>query len=197
MESISTHPLVLFLRVMLRNPRSVSALAPSSKKLARAMTDGLNLKPDDVIMEMGPGTGALTAQIQEILPHSEAYLGIELENKFVRLLQSQYPDLQFVEDTVAHAHQVHAQSGKAPVKVVISGLAMSTLPSDVQEAFIDNLDKLIPPGSLFRMFQYVHAYHLPPAIRFRQRMSELFDEYHRSKVVLKNIPPAFVLTWTR
>lgn len=197
MSNLATHPLLLFFRVLLQNPRSVSALAPSSKKLARAMTHGLNLNPDDVIMELGPGTGALTSQIREILPHTNAYLGIELEKKFVRLLQSKFPDLHFVEDTVAHAHQVHEQSGKAPVKVIISGLAMSTLPGHVQEAFIDNLDRLIPPGSIFRMFQYVHAYHLPPAIRFRQRMAELFDEYHRSKVVLKNIPPAFVLTWTR
>lgn len=197
MHSISQHPLVLFFRVMLKNPRSVSALAPSSRKLALAMTRGLDISENDVVMELGPGTGALTAQIKNILPCSKAYLGIELEQKFVLLLQSRFPDLQFVQDTVAHAYQVHQESGKPPVKVIISGLAMSTLPGHIQESFIDNLDRLVPPGSMFRMFQYVHAYHLPSAIRFRRRMAELFDEYHRSRVVMKNIPPAFVLTWTR
>ena len=197
MPRLTQHPLVLFFRVLFRNPRGVAALVPSSRKLAQARTAGLDLDHDDVILELGPGTGALTSHIRDILPHAGAYLGIELEQIFVRLLQSQFPDLHFVQDTVAHAHKVHSQSGKSSVKVIISGLSMSTLSEHVQDIFIDNLDRLSPSGSKFRMFQYVHAYHLPPAIRFRQRMAELFDEYHRSRVVFKNIHPAFVLTWTR
>jgi phospholipid N-methyltransferase len=191
------HPLLVFFRVMLRHPVSVCAVAPSSQELARAMTHGIHLRPKESLIELGPGTGALTAQIHRILPASDAYLGIELEARFVQLLKERFPDLRFVQDTVARAHRVHVQSGLEPVKAIISGLSIATLPEDVQEAFIHNIDRLMTPGCLFRMFQYVHAYPWPSSIRFRQRMSRLFNSYHRSRVVFKNIPPAFVLTWRR
>ncbi len=197
MERSQQHPLLVFFQVMLRNPIGVSAVAPSSQKLAEAMAQDLQLKPDESLIELGPGTGALTAQIRRILPASDAYLGIELEGEFVRHLQGRFPDLTFVQNTVAQAHQVHAESGLPPAKAIISGLAISTLPEPVQIDLIKNIDRLMTPGSLFRMFQYVHAYPFPSSIRFRQRMRELFTSYERSRIVFKNIPPAYVLTWQR
>ncbi|MBM3264835.1 MAG: hypothetical protein FJY97_15605 [candidate division Zixibacteria bacterium] len=197
MEQTEPHPLFVFFQVMLRNPVSVSAVAPSSQELARAMIHGLDLSSGGSLIELGPGTGALTTQIHRILPTAGAYLGIELEEKFVRVLRTRFPDLRFVQDTVAKAHRVHADSGLTPPQIIISGLAISTLPDSVQEAFIVNIDRLMTPGSVFRMFQYVHAYPMRSSARFRRRMDELFPVYHRSRVVLKNIPPAFVLTWQR
>ena len=197
MERSQQHPLLVFLQVMLRNPIGVSAVAPSSRKLAEAMAQDLQLNPDESLIELGPGTGALTAQIRRILPASHSYLGIELEGEFVRHLQERFPDLTFVHNTVAQAHQVHAESGLPPAKAIISGLAISTLPEPVQIDLIRNIDQLMTPGSLFRMFQYVHAYPFPSSIRFRQRMRELFTSYDRSRIVFKNIPPAYVLTWQR
>lgn len=197
MTNLSQHPLFLFFRVMLRNPAGVCAIAPSSQNLARAMTAGIELEPNEGVIELGPGTGALTNQIRRIIPETSAYLGIELEARFVRLLKQRFPDLRFVNDTVARAWELHEQTGQVPAKVIISGLSVCTLPEDVQDQFVENLDQLMIPGCIFRMFQYVHAYPLPTAVRFRQRMAELFSYYHRSEVVLKNLPPAFVLTWMR
>jgi hypothetical protein len=51
-------------------------------------------------------------------------------------------------------------------------------------------------GCLFRTFQYVHGYHLPPAQKFRKRMEERYGKTLRSQVVIKNIPPAYTLTWS-
>ena len=48
--------LALFRRRLMRNPRQVSAIAPSSRALARAMTLGLGPQSGPVV-EFGPGTG--------------------------------------------------------------------------------------------------------------------------------------------
>jgi len=56
---------------MLKNPLSVCALTPSSRMLARAMARGLEIKPNESVMELGPGTGALTDQIRHILPDDD------------------------------------------------------------------------------------------------------------------------------
>lgn len=182
---------------MLKNPTSVCALAPSSRMLARAMARGLEIDTDESVMELGPGTGALTDQIRHILPDDGGYIGIELEPRFVRLLRERFPNLRFEQNTVTRAFQVHANSGTPPVKAVISGLSISTMPAPVIDEIIGNLDRLLSPGSVFRMFQYVHAYYLPSAVRFRRRMAPLFSNYRCDAFVVRNFPPAFVLTWTR
>ena len=182
---------------MLKNPLSVCAVAPSSRKLALAMARGLEIKPNESVMELGPGTGALTDQIRHILPNDDGYIGIELELRFVHLLRDRFPNLRFEHDTVTRAFQVHEDSGVPPVKAVISGLSISTMPNPVIDEIVGNLDRLLSPGSVFRMFQYVHVYYLPSAVRFRQRMARLFSEYRCETLVMRNIPPALVLTWTR
>jgi len=197
MSRSARHPFFLFLRVMLKSPLSVCALTPSSRILARAMASGLEIEPNESVMELGPGTGALTDQISHILPDDGGYIGIELEQRFVRLLRDRFPNLRFEHDTVTRAFQVHADSGAPPVKAVISGLSISTMPVPVIDEIIGNLDRLLGPGSVFRMFQYVHAYYLPSAIRFRRRMAPLFSHYRCEALVVRNFPPAFVLTWTR
>lgn len=182
---------------MLKSPTSVCALTPSSRMLARAMARGLEIDSDESVMELGPGTGALTDQIRHVLADDGGYIGIELEPRFVGLLRERFPNLRFEQDTVTRAYAVHADSGAPPVRAVISGLSISTMPGPVIDELIDNLDQLLRPGSVFRMFQYVHAYYLPSAIRFRRRMSSLFSDYRCDALVMRNLPPAFVLTWTR
>ena len=59
---------------MLRNPRSVGAVAPSSKRLARIMVAALgNLEPGSVILELGPGTGAFTRNYAKIGQKTQSY----------------------------------------------------------------------------------------------------------------------------
>ncbi len=182
---------------MLKSPTSVCALTPSSRMLARAMASGLDIDTNHTVIELGPGTGALTDQIRHILPDDAGYLGIELEPRFVRLLRDRFPGLRFEEDTVTRAFQVHRELGIPPVKAVISGLSVSTMPTPVIDEIIGNLDRLLGPGTVFRMFQYVHAYYLPSAVRFRRRMAPLFTDYRCDALVFRNFPPAFVLTWIR
>ena len=52
---------LLFFRQLLSRPKQISAIAPSSRGLARAMAAGL--KPGDRVVEFGPGTGVLTKAI--------------------------------------------------------------------------------------------------------------------------------------
>ena len=186
-----------FIKVFLRNPATVGAIAPSSKCLAAAMTHGLNLGVNDSVIELGPGTGSLTNQIRNVIARPEAYLGVELQEKFVTLLRNRFPGLQFVRGSAALTHQYCSDYHIAPVRAIISGIPFTTLPLRVQREIIHCLDKVMQPGCVFRTFQYVHAYPLPLAQKFRNEMQRTFGRHHRSKIVFKNLPPAYVLTWTR
>jgi len=185
-----------FLRAFLRHPARVGAIAPSSPYLAREMVRGLEVPPGRCVLEFGPGTGPFTAELRRVTGR-DGYLGIEREPQFVDMLMRRFPDMRFVNASAADAVSLHAESGLGPVHAVICGLPFASLPPSVQDGIVEALDQLLPPGCMFRTFQYVHAYGLPTAVRFRRRMAELFGRHERSKPVLRNIPPAYVLTWRR
>ncbi|MBI1367971.1 MAG: SAM-dependent methyltransferase [Planctomycetes bacterium] len=196
---MATRDSIRFIAAAMRNPTKVGAIAPSSAVLGRAMVAGLSLGPDQAIVEMGPGTGPITQQIRTVLPHPGAYLGIEYDPVFVQLLRERFTDLRFVEGSAEHALKHLADAGHDPKRIgaIISGLPFASLPAAVAEAVVAALDELMEPGVVFRTFQYVHAWPLPSAVRFRRRMEKLFGPCRVTGPVVRNVPPAFVLSWSR
>ncbi|MEM8484338.1 MAG: hypothetical protein AAF564_02260 [Bacteroidota bacterium] len=184
-----------FLRAFLRNPGSVGAIVPSAPELARAMVAGLDLQAGETLLELGPGTGAFTDKIRLMLPEGAAYLGIERELAFVELLQRRFPDMHFVNGSAEDASEIHQDSGLGEVRAIVSSLPFATLLADVRNNIIEDVEHLMTPQCVFRTFQYVHAFPLPSAVRFRRAMDDRFGPFHRSRAVLPNVPPAYVLTW--
>lgn len=187
-----------FLQAYFRSPLKIGAILPSSKQLAEAMLKNLSLTPGDQILEFGPGTGAFTEVIQRILPPGTHYLGIEREPQFVKLLKNHFPHLHFQHGTAEHALKFCEEYGFHAVKIIISGLPFASLSRHIQLNIIDNINQLLcKEGSVFRTFQYAHAYTMPNALKFRKQMSQLFGDFERSPLLLANLPPAYVLTWRR
>ncbi|PIE22397.1 MAG: SAM-dependent methyltransferase [Planctomycetota bacterium] len=184
-----------FLKAFLRNPSQIGAIAPSSKKLARAMVQGIDLGPEELLVEFGPGTGAFTAVIAELLPQPGQYLGIERSTPFVTFLEKRFPELTFANDS-AEALPRLIQKGQR-VRAVVSGLPFASLPGHVQDGVLQALEEALPTGAQFRTFQYAHAYLLPQARRFRRLMDQHFGPHEERRIVFQNLPPAWVLSWRR
>jgi phosphatidylethanolamine/phosphatidyl-N-methylethanolamine N-methyltransferase len=186
-----------FVKAFLRNPVSVGSIVPSAAELAEAMMDGVRLSAGDVVIELGPGTGAFTRYIHRMLPAGAHYLGIERESRFVSLLRTRFPEFVFIQGLAEDAPRYVCEAGLGPVKLIISSLPFASLASAIRGAIITGIDDMMTPGCVFRTFQYVHAYPLPTAVRFRRSMEERFGAHLRSPAVLPNVPPAFVLTWVK
>jgi phosphatidylethanolamine/phosphatidyl-N-methylethanolamine N-methyltransferase len=184
-----------FLQAFLKNPLYVGAISPSSPDLARAMIEGVRPDENSVVLELGVGTGAITKFLRGAVPSEKSYLGIEINEEFVEKLKADFPDLQFVCGSAGDAVGIHKNAGLGKVKYIVSGLPFASLPKDVSEAILHEVDKFMAEGCLFRTFQYAHAYRLPPAVKFRRYMEERYGKVKRSSLVLKNMPPAFTLTW--
>lgn len=175
---------------------------PSSPALARAMVRGLEVRADEAVVELGPGTGAFTRAILGLLPDRARYLGVELNPRFVAHLRrrfpaDEHPGADFVEGSAEDAARHHADAALPTARAVLCGLPFASLPASVQDGVVASLDQLLAAGGEFRTFQYVHAYRLPAARRFRARMDGVFGPGKRSRPVLMNVPPAFVLSWSR
>lgn len=161
------------------------------------MVSGLDAANGETIVEFGPGTGPFTRELARLLPSPSCYLGIERQPDFVRLLRERFPGLPFVEGSAEDACRHVAEAGRTRVKAVVCGLPFASLSPSAQDRIIEALDALIGPGAEFRTFQYMHAYCLPTAIRFRRRMATVFGPHGRHAAVFRNLPPAFVLCWRR
>ncbi|HHI79421.1 MAG TPA: methyltransferase domain-containing protein [Planctomycetes bacterium] len=185
-----------FLQAFLRNPGQVGAIAPSSRFLAEAMLEGLRVpEPGEVLVEFGPGTGAITSAIERFLPDPGAYLGIERDPTLVAHLQKRFPNLRFVNESAEHTSRILEAEGHSRVHSVLSGLPFASLPDEVCAQILQDLHRLLHENGTFRTFQYVHAYLLPKAKRFRRDMASYFGKAQKMGPIYRNFPPAWILSW--
>lgn len=185
-----------FLQAFLKNPTKVGAIAPSSPDLAREMISDLRPDRNNIILELGVGTGAITRFIEPILPDNDSYLGIELDPRLHSELHVKFPALKIIQASAADAYEIHRRSGLGPVRYLLCCLPFVSLPAAVAEQIYDEIDKFMEDGCMLKVFQYAHGYYLPPALRLRERMRRRYGRSRRSPLVVRNVPPAYTLTWS-
>jgi phosphatidylethanolamine/phosphatidyl-N-methylethanolamine N-methyltransferase len=175
---------------MLRHPRSVGAVAPSSKRLARVMVAALGkLEPGSVILELGPGTGAFTRQLCQDRPGNKI-LAIERSPSFVRTLQQAGLRAEIIEGCATKlADHLRRHAPEAPVAGVLSGLPLLNLPDPVRDEIFDAIREVLRPGQPYVQFTYSRK----SWNKFMPHGFEL-SEQHR---VWRNIPPAMALVFSR
>lgn len=184
-----------FLQAFLKNPLKVGAIAPSSPELAAEMLKGIAPDDHNIVLELGVGTGAITRFLRDVIPSRESYLGIELDGNLVKTLNKNYPDLNIIEANAADAYSIHKDLGLGKVRYLICCLPFVSLPKEVTEAVLTEISKFMDEGCELRLFQYAHGYFLPPAIKLREYLKR-YGKSSRSPLVLKNVPPAYTLTWS-
>lgn len=184
-----------FLQAFLKNPLKVGSIAPSSPELAQKMIEDIHPEEDSIVLELGVGTGAITKFLQEITPDEESYLGIELDRKLVRSLKINYPQMRFVCGNACDAFALHHKSKLGKVGYIICCLPFVSLPNEIGEKILSEIDKFMERGCVFRTFQYAHGYYFPSAIKLREHMRDRYGKAKKSPLIVKNVPPAYTLTW--
>ncbi len=186
---------IQFLQAFLKNPLKVGAITPSSPELAQQMVKGIYPDEENIVLELGVGTGAITKFLRQILPDERSYLGIELDKDLVKTLKRNYQDLQIVRGNAAEAYAIHQKSGLGKVGYIICCLPFVSLPNEIGERVFLEIDKFMRQGCTFRTFQYAHGFYMPSAIRLREFMRNRYGKAKKSQLVVKNVPPAYTLTW--
>lgn len=188
---------LLFLGRFLRNPRTVGAIAPSSRHLAREMVGGLDLARPVRIVELGPGTGVFTREIVARLGPEGRYLAIDIDAAFVARIRDRWPQIDCVCAPAETLPALAADRHLAPVDHIVSGLPFASLPGATSRRILDAIAGTLRVGGTFTTFQYVHAYRLPSAVAFRREIKGRLGTEPSSSLVVRNLPPAYVLTWRR
>lgn len=184
-----------FLQAFLKNPGKVGAIAPSSPELAQKMVEDIEPDASNIVLELGVGTGAITKFVQDVVPDEKSYLGIELDRDLVKSLKRNFPDLKIVRGNACEAFALHQKTHFGKVGFIICCLPFVSIPNDVGERILQEVDKFMEFGCTFRTFQYAHGYYFPSAIKLREHMRDRYGKAKKSPLIMKNVPPAFTLTW--
>ena len=183
----------LFLRKFLRDPKDVASVWPSSRWLARAMLRDVVLPTGGGVVELGPGTGAFTAPILELLASAGGggYLGIERDAEFCDLMRRRFPRVEFAwADAATLATQLAARPGLQPFAVV-SGLPLVAMPKPMVAELVRTAHAAVPVGGWFCTFSYQHSLVNPAQWWLRRLLRTTFGRLE-VRPVLRNVPPALV-----
>jgi len=184
-----------FLQAFLKNPLKVGAITPSSPELAQKMVEEIFPNKKNIVLELGVGTGAITKFLQEVVPDKESYLGIEIDKTLVGSLKKNYANLRFVCGNARDVFALHQKSKLGKVGYIICCLPFVSLPNEVGEEIFAEIDRFMQTGCIFRTFQYAHGFFFPSAIKLREYMETRYGKAEKSPLVMKNVPPAYTLTW--
>jgi phosphatidylethanolamine/phosphatidyl-N-methylethanolamine N-methyltransferase len=186
-----------FLERAVRKPNLVGAVAPSSPNLAREMAAVVPSTGRPVVVELGPGTGALSGAIAERLPADGRQMAIELDSGMIEYLRVELPWLEVIQGDAARLGELLGAAGIGKVDAVVSGLPWSIFPARLQQDILDQVGAVLAPGGAFTTFAYVHALGMSGARQFRRRLDLSFDEVLTSHTVWRNVPPARIYVCRR
>lgn len=157
-----TNDTALFLGQWIRSPGTVGAVAPSSRRLAEAVASPVPLRGDPVIVELGPGTGAFTAEIQRRLGGRGHHLAVEINPKLAEFLAAGNPGVDVVVDDAARLPQLLQERGLSRADAIVSGLPWAAFSAETQGRLLDAVTAIMGPHTAFTTFAYSFAKHLPP-----------------------------------
>lgn len=175
----------LFWQQYLQSPRATGAIAPSGRALGQLMSACLPTIPG-VVIELGPGTGAITRVLLDRRPQPQDLIAVESNENFAAALAERYPS---VEVLVGQAQQLTRLIDIAPftASAVVSGLPLRNMPASTHYRILREAFQLLNRGGRFIQFTYGPFCPVAPAV-----LQRLGLVARKGGTAWRNTPPATV-----
>jgi phosphatidylethanolamine/phosphatidyl-N-methylethanolamine N-methyltransferase len=153
----------VFLGRWLRHPVQIAAANPSGPWVARAMARQVRLDRRGHVLELGAGTGSLTAGLIEAGCPPEQLVMIERDPAFAALLRRRFPHATVIEGDATQVAPLLAAHGIRALASVVSSLPIKWFPVEAQEAIVRPALELAGSDGIF--LQLTNAFASPLAAR--------------------------------
>jgi len=180
---------VRFLRSWIEKPLHMGAVMPSGRVLARTMAQYVNIDSPDPVVELGPGTGAITNALIEHGVDQKRLVLVEYNPGFCALLRDRYPLAKVVQADAYKLRDAVRHVLGAPASAVVSGLPLVTKPMQTRLKLIREAFHALAPGAPFVQFTYSVA---PPIPKSLPGVST-----EASERIWMNLPPARVWVYRK
>lgn len=176
-----------FIRSWIDKPLRTGAVMPSSKALARAMARAVDPQAPGPVIELGPGTGPVTAALVERGIDPSRLVLVEFNPDFCRLLRTRYPTATVIQGDAYRLRRLVETTLKEPAAAIVSGLPLLTKPLRTRLRLLADAVAVMKPGAPLVQFTYGVVPPIP------KTLAGITAE--PSNLVWMNIPPARIWTY--
>lgn len=180
--------LLVFWQALLRNPRGVGAAVPSSRRLARAIAAAVSLDGDDLVVEIGAGSGVVTSALLARGVAPERLVVFERDRELARHLQRRHPHVRVISGDACHLRRTLGND-QPIIGTIVSGVPLRSLPRDEALNLLCECAAALPPAG--RLIQFTYAWDMP------RLFAEAGFIHENRRFIAMNLPPAFVDCWKK
>ena len=180
---------VRFLRSWIEKPLHVGAVMPSGRLLARTMAQYVDIHARGPVVELGPGTGAITSALIEHGIEQKRLVLVEYNPGFCALLRDRYPQARVVQGDAYTLRDTLWNVLSVPATAIVSGLPLVTKPMPTRLRLVRDAFAALAPGAPFVQFTYSVV---PPIPKSLPGVST-----EASERIWMNLPPARVWVYRK
>jgi phospholipid N-methyltransferase len=176
-----------FARAFAASPRTVGSIAPSSGALASRICKAAHLRDAKTVIEIGPGTGAVTRHLIRAVSPGTRLVLLEISGNFAVRLRCEFGSVEVVRGDALHLRRIARVHDLDGADTIISSLPLANLSSADRTSILKQVRRTLRPGGRFVAFQY--------GATVLDEVREVFDRTEVSRV-FRNLPPALVYVCT-
>jgi phosphatidylethanolamine/phosphatidyl-N-methylethanolamine N-methyltransferase len=177
-----------FLRALMARPKHVGAIAPSGRALANAMARQIDPDMTGPVLELGPGTGAITAAIlaRGITPARLTLVEYDLD--MAGFLASHFEGVDVIHGDAFDLARTLGRKAEEKFSAILSGLPLLNFPLARRQQYLEGVCRLLTPKAPFVQFSYGVQPPVPPPSGLSVK---------RAALIWANLPPARVWVYRR
>jgi phosphatidylethanolamine/phosphatidyl-N-methylethanolamine N-methyltransferase len=150
----------LFLRRWMANPLQMGSIIPSAPALCRAIARQVRLAPDEVVVELGAGTGVISQALLDSGVPPERLVVVEIVPDMAEHLRSTLPHVNVIQGDAFDLARALPAALHGKVGTAICGIPLVLLPLEAQQRFVAAVES-VAPGKGFLLYTYCITSPLP------------------------------------
>jgi phospholipid N-methyltransferase len=176
---------IKFFQEAVKNIKTLGTVAPSSRFLSKRMLKEIDFTKAEVLVELGPGNGAITKYILNNLASNAILICFEInDNFYCQLKELKHPQLVVLK---VSAEKILFELKKLKidkVNYIISSLPLAIIPEEISDVILEKSFEALHINGTYIQYQY--------SLSYFKKLKEVFKESISLGFEPLNIPPAFI-----
>jgi phosphatidylethanolamine/phosphatidyl-N-methylethanolamine N-methyltransferase len=150
----------LFLKRWLANPLQMGSVIPSSPALCRRIAALVECRDDEVVLELGAGTGVISRALLAAGVPPERLVVVEIVRDMAEHLRRVLPGVNVIQGDAFELAKALPERMVGKVGTAICGIPLVMLPLAQQQRFVAAVES-VAPGKGFLLYTYCITSPLP------------------------------------
>ena len=177
----------IYLKKFFMNPFKLGSVAPTSKSSANFLAK--HIDKNGYIIELGAGTGSLTAGILDAGIDPKKLIAIEIDPTFCKMLEKKFPNLKIICADARNLKEILSDEVLKNISCIVSAMPLLHLSKNIRIKVISAITECIEDKGKYIQVSYSPISPVP--------WKEFNLKQERYGTIFKNIPPITIFGYTK